>query len=82
MSKKTATANANAKKTNIINDMGGNYSDPKKNLKDIKMKLQNNRTPQVIQEAFRQLSEICNRETELAEAFNLRGSCYYLMGDF
>mgnify|MGYP007047672564 CR=1 FL=1 len=39
MSKKTATANANAKKTNIINDMGGNYSDPKKNLKDIKMKL-------------------------------------------
>lgn len=28
------------------------------------------------------LSEVCNKDANISEAFNFRGACYHLMGDF
>lgn len=67
------------------NDFGGGntagHQDMKRVLKDIRNKLNSNK-PDKVPEAFKTLSEICNRDGESSEAYNLRGSCYYLMGDF
>ena len=35
-----------------------------------------------IAEAFKLLSEACNRDARMSQAFELRGMCYHQMGDF
>lgn len=80
MSRKNATAK---KTTTIATDFNQTGQlDIKKKIKDIKQKLQNNKSEATIPQAFKELSEICNKDTEYHEAFYLRGTCYNIMGDF
>ena len=63
-----------------------NYShEAKQNLERARRILSNSKqkpSEKEIQEAFRQLSEACNKDGQIAEAFSLRGQCYNQMGDF
>ena len=36
----------------------------------------------MIQDVFKLLSEACNRDGQLSQAFHLRGMCYNQMGEF
>lgn len=78
------------KQTNIIQEIThvGGPSDIRNDIKKIKAKITSSMSSnkeiqnKIIPEAFRQISEICNKETEYHEAFAMRGNIYTLMGDF
>jgi len=81
MNKKSATAGA--KKQNNYQDTGGSGNEDVKNkIKQAKEKLNGPKNNKNLEEAFKLLSEACNKEAENATAFKLRADCYSLMGDF
>lgn len=79
MSKKNTTT---AKKTTFANEIGGANLDARKQVALARQKLQQNKSQTNIESAFKTLSEVCNKESNIPEAFSLRASCYNLMGDF
>lgn len=60
---------------------GANSGDTKKML-DRAIKLVNQKSTKSIEEAFKILSECCNKDANMAKAFLYRGMCYNLLGDF
>ena len=65
------------------NDFGGTHHDYKRQIRDASKKLlATNKSVKQVEEAFRVLSDICNKDSNIAEAFSYRGLCYNLMGDF
>lgn len=67
----------------MTNDFSGTHQDYKRQVKEAGRKLTStNKSTKNIEEAFRILSEICNKDVQISEAFNYRGACYNLMGDF
>ena len=81
MSKNKAAAK---KQTNYADTSGGGggQNDIKKNLQLAAQKMQNNKSNQNLEQAFKLLSEACNKDAENSQAFKMRGNCYNLMGDF
>ena len=80
--KKNATAQAKQKSYEAT---GGGPVDAKQLLERARRALKDSKTKQnesAIQDAFKLLSEACNRDGTLSDAFHLRGMCYNQMGEF
>ena len=62
--------------------MGGNSQENVKKMVDRAAKVMNQKNSKSIEEAFKILSEACNKDSQMSKAFNLRGQCYNFLGDF
>jgi len=81
MSKKAAAPKKQQNYQETTNT-GGGVNDVKKMLAMAENKMKNNKSNQNLEQAFKILSEICNKDGENSQAFKTRGNCYNLMGDF
>ncbi len=85
-SKKGVTVNQNVAKKSFQHDTGTMNMDAKnlvdKARKYIRDSNKSKQNEHYIQEAFKNLSEACNKDGQMSSAFSHRGICYNQMGDF
>ena len=78
---KPETAKAQKRVAPIETGGGSSNQDAVKNLTKAS-RLIGSKEQKNIEEAFRLLSDMCNRDAANSKAFYYRGQCYNLMGDF